>query len=135
MRWTWEPRFRRVLTHVFGRRNEIILNLLKPYNFRFYCTEHLSVYATHRPTSQHVATKKFTQGIERQNLTFRTRLKRLTRKTICFLKSVELHDKAIGEFKSREHYPRSNTKSFPPHPELLDFRLCMTRKIGQVSIK
>lgn len=53
---------------------------------------------------KHVATKKFTQDIERQNLTLRSRLKRLARKAICFSKSEELHDKVIGEFISREHY-------------------------------
>ncbi|MFI0400373.1 MAG: IS1 family transposase, partial [Thiolinea sp.] len=39
-----------------------------------------------------------------QNLTFRTRLKRLARRTICFSKSVELHDKVIGEFIHRYHF-------------------------------
>ncbi|WP_306342588.1 IS1 family transposase, partial [Escherichia coli] len=28
----------------------------------------------------------------------RTRIKRLTRKTICFSRSVELHEKVIGAF-------------------------------------
>ena len=35
--------------------------------------------------------KKNTQKIERKHLTFRTRLKRLTRKTICFSKSPVMH--------------------------------------------
>ncbi|MCA7613335.1 IS1 family transposase, partial [Escherichia coli] len=36
--------------------------------------------------------------IERNNLTLRTRLKRLARKTICFSRSVEIHEKVIGAF-------------------------------------
>ncbi|PQN43730.1 IS1 family transposase, partial [Shigella dysenteriae] len=42
--------------------------------------------------------KIFTQRIERNNLTLRTRIKRLARKTICFLRSVEIHEKVIGTF-------------------------------------
>lgn len=40
----------------------------------------------------------FTQRIERNNLTLRTRIKRLARKTICFSRSVELYEKVIGAF-------------------------------------
>ncbi|RLA69910.1 MAG: transposase, partial [Epsilonproteobacteria bacterium] len=39
---------------------------------------------------------KNTQTIERKNLTLRTRVKRLTRKTICFSKSIKMHDIVIG---------------------------------------
>ena len=35
--------------------------------------------------------KKNTQKIERKHLTFRTRLKRLARKTICYSKSLKMH--------------------------------------------
>ncbi|EFO2457728.1 IS1 family transposase, partial [Escherichia coli] len=35
---------------------------------------------------------------ERNNLTLRTRIKRLARRTICFSRSVELHEKVIGAF-------------------------------------
>lgn len=38
------------------------------------------------------------------NLTLRTRLKRLNRKTIGYSKSVELHEKVIGTFIEREYY-------------------------------
>ena len=38
------------------------------------------------------------------NLTLRTRLKRLNRKTIGFSKSPEMHDKVIGTFIEREFY-------------------------------
>ena len=40
--------------------------------------------------------KKNTQKIERKHLTFRTRLKRLARKTICFSKSLHMHKIMIG---------------------------------------
>ena len=35
--------------------------------------------------------KRNTQKIERKHLTFRTRLKRLARKTICYSKSMDMH--------------------------------------------
>jgi len=44
------------------------------------------------------------QRIERNNLTLRTRLKRLARKTICFSRSVELHEKVIGAFIEKHHF-------------------------------
>ncbi|RAP72622.1 putative transposase [Candidatus Erwinia dacicola] len=42
--------------------------------------------------------KIFTQRIERNTLTLRTRIKRLARKTICFSRSIEVHEKVIGSF-------------------------------------
>ena len=47
---------------------------------------------------KHTPSKAFTWRIERKHLTFRTRIKRLTRKTICFSKSEFMHDLAIGLF-------------------------------------
>ncbi|WP_461073879.1 IS1 family transposase [Spirosoma horti] len=38
------------------------------------------------------------QGLELKHLTLRTRLKRLARRTICYSKSVVVHDTAIGLF-------------------------------------
>jgi len=40
--------------------------------------------------------KQNTQKIERKNLNFRTWIKRLTRKTICFSKKENMHDTVIG---------------------------------------
>ena len=37
-----------------------------------------------------------TQKIERKHLTFRTRLKRLARKTICYSKSIDMHKVMIS---------------------------------------
>ena len=53
-----------------------------------------------------LSVKQNTQGIERENLNFRTRIKRLARKTICFSRSEEIHDKVIGELIDREHFQR-----------------------------
>ncbi|CAJ1782076.1 hypothetical protein LAJPDJIK_00845 [Aeromonas salmonicida] len=55
-------------------------------------------YARGVPCKIHLTGKIFTQRIERNNLTIRTRRKQLDRKTICFSRSVELHEKVIGAF-------------------------------------
>ena len=68
-----------------------------------WCTDRFSAYAI-LPANQHLIGKRFTQGIERMNLTLRTRLKRLNRKTIGYSQSVELHEKVIGTFIEREYY-------------------------------
>ncbi|MDE1478485.1 IS1 family transposase [Xenorhabdus bovienii] len=52
----------------------------------------------------HLTGKTFTQRIERTNLTQRTRVKRLNRKTISYLKSEEINDKMIGTFIEREYF-------------------------------
>ena len=106
--YAWEPRFKKVIAHAFGRRTgrtlKRLLKRLKPFKLSYYCTDGWKPYASHLPEHKHVIGKYFTQRIERQNLTLRTRLKRLMRRTICFSRSVEIHDKVIGEFISREHY-------------------------------
>ena len=50
-------------------------------------------FAYHKviPPNLLVIGKKNTQKIERKHLTFRTRLKRLARKTICYSKSPVMH--------------------------------------------
>ena len=57
-----------------------------------------SSYGREVPKDKHLTGKIFTQRIERNNLTLRTRIKRLARKTICFSRSVEIHEKVIGAF-------------------------------------
>ena len=78
-----------------------MLDRVKGFNFRLYCTDDWEAYDRLLPEDKHLITQTFTQSIERQNLNFRTPIKRLQRKTICFSKSVEMHDKVIGEFINR----------------------------------
>ena len=109
--YAWSPHFKRVIAYAFGRRTDetlalllLLLERLKGFTVRLYCTDDWGAYQRLLPSDQHLITKRYTQSIERQNLTFRTRLKRLARRTICFSKSVELHDKVIGEFIHRYHF-------------------------------
>ena len=48
--------------------------------------------------------KRSTQQINCKYLTLRTRIKRLVRKTICFSKSIALHDIVIGLFINRYEF-------------------------------
>jgi len=69
----------------------------------FY-TDGAGVYERHLPASAHTVGKSNTQQIERKHLTLRTRIKRLARKTICFSKSVFMHDTVIGLFVNRYEF-------------------------------
>jgi len=67
---------------------------------QFY-TDGWGAYERHLDPSLHTVGKRNTQKIERKHLTLRTRIKRLARKTICFSKSILMHDVVIGLFINR----------------------------------
>ena len=48
--------------------------------------------------------KKSVDRSERKHLTLRTRIKRLTRKMICFSTSMRMHDMVIGLFVNRHDF-------------------------------
>ena len=107
-RWLWyaiDAATGCILSFVFGRRKEevcaqLIANL-RVFNIRTDYTDDWPSYAAFIPANQHVIGKKHTQKIENKNLLLRTRIKRLTRKTLCFSKSELLHDGVIGLFINR----------------------------------
>jgi insertion element IS1 protein InsB len=57
---------------------------------RIICTDGLITYKNLVPEKLHKIGGMSTRHIERNNLTLRTHLKRLSRKTICFSKSLEM---------------------------------------------
>jgi insertion element IS1 protein InsB len=97
-----------VLAYVLGNRaDEVFLQLqklLKPFGLVHFYTDAAGVYDRHLPTAAHTVGKAHTQQIERKHLTLRTRIKRLARKTICFSKSVFMHDTVIGLFVNRYEF-------------------------------
>ena len=105
--YAWEPRLKTIITHVFGPRSRNtfnqLLEQLSTFNVAFWCTDGYKVYEDF-PKEKHIVGKLYTQRIERENLNFRTRLKRLNRRTIGYSKSAEMHDKIIGTFIEREYY-------------------------------
>lgn len=107
-RWLWhaiDHQTGKVLAYVFGRRKDKVFlklkKLLEPFGLTHYYTDKWGAYTRHLEPEQHTTSKRFTQKIERKHLTLRTRIKRLTRKTICFSKSTQMHDIVIGLFVNR----------------------------------
>ena len=102
-RWIWyavEHSTNTSLAYVFGKRKDVVFKalkaLLEPFNIKRYYTDDWGAYERHLDSNKYEIGKKNTQKIERKNLNLRTWIKRLTRKTICFSKSVKMHDIVIG---------------------------------------
>jgi insertion element IS1 protein InsB len=97
-----------VLAYVLGTRADVVFKrlqeLLRPFGLVHFYTDGAGVYKRHLSTANHTVSKRHTQQIERKHLTLRTRLKRLARKTICFSKSVLMHDTVIGLFVNRYEF-------------------------------
>ena len=110
-RWTWYALEREtgiILAHQNGKRTDAVcqqlLNRLHIFPIRSYSTDNWQSYAKYIPFAQHHIGKDQTWKIERMNVNFRTHLKRLHRKTICFSKNETLHDTVIGLYIERHHY-------------------------------
>ena len=110
-RWLWhaiDHGTGAVLAYVFGRRKDAVFlqlkALLEPFGITRYYTDHWGTYARHLDPEEHHPGKHNTQQIERKHLTLRTRIKRLTRKTICFSRSIQMHDIVIGLFVNRYEF-------------------------------
>jgi insertion element IS1 protein InsB len=110
-RWLWHAIDHEsgvVLAYVFGsRKDEVFLELkklLEPFGITRFYTDAAGVYQRHLTPEEHEIGKKNTQTIERKHLTFRTRIKRLVRKTICFSKTIIMHDLVIGLFINRYEF-------------------------------
>ena len=99
-----------MLAYVFCERKDKIFlqlkNLLSPFGIKYFYTDDWGAYQRKLPESQHTISKRNTQQIERKHLTFRTRIKRLARKTICFSKLEKMHDIVIGLFINRYEFGR-----------------------------
>lgn len=97
-----------VLAYAFGSRADAVFvelkKLLKPFGLEHVYTDAAGVYERHLPATAHTVGKIYTQQIERKHLTLRTRIKRLARKTLCFSKSVFMHDTVIGLFVNRYEF-------------------------------
>ena len=78
--------------------------LLEPFGITQFYTDAWGAYERHLELVVHTIGKANTQTIERKHLTLRTRIKRLARKTICFSKSIWLHDVVMGLFINRYEF-------------------------------
>jgi len=101
-RWTWyafDRQRKRVTAFVNGRRTDhncaALLKKLADSRVQRFHTDKWESYLKLLPGENHLIGKEGTRNIERHNLNFRTHVKRLQRRTICFSKSVEMHDAVI----------------------------------------
>jgi len=107
-RWLWhaiDHMSGAVLAYVLGSHKDSVFlkrkSLLAPFHMTRFYTDDWGAYQRHIPEAQHEISKENTQKIERKHLTLRTRIKRLARKTICFSKSIQMHDIVLGLFINR----------------------------------
>jgi insertion element IS1 protein InsB len=110
-RWLWhaiDHQSGAVLAYVLGTHADTVClqlkQLLAPFGISRFYTDEWGTYQRHLTPEQHEIGKENTQKIERKHLTLRTRLKRLARKTLCFSKSVRMHDIVIGLFVNRYEF-------------------------------
>lgn len=99
--WLWyayNTRTGGVLAYTFGPRTDEtcreLLALLESFTIGMITSDDWSSYAREVPKDKHLTGKIFTQRIERNNLTLKTR----ARKTICFSRSIEIREKVFGAF-------------------------------------
>ena len=110
-RWTWYAAERSggaILAWHNGRRTDkncsVLMEKLSVFSVTRYYTDDRQSYRKYIPSEKHVIGKADTRRIERRNLNFRTHIKRLHRKTICFSKDEKIHDNVIGMYINRYYF-------------------------------
>jgi insertion element IS1 protein InsB len=92
-----------------NRADHVFLALqarLEPFGMTRYDTDKWGAYRRYLPPEQHVIGKLPMQKIERKHLTWRTRLKRLARQTLCCSRSTVMPDAVIGLFINQYEFAR-----------------------------
>jgi insertion element IS1 protein InsB len=110
-RWTWyaiDSASGRILAWHNGKRRDadflVLWKRLEPFPIARYYTDDWGSYKKYIPHQKHQIGKENTWKIERKNLNFRTHIKRLNRKTICFSKNETIHDNVIGLYIEKFYY-------------------------------
>ena len=113
--WLWYGLNRQngeIVAFVLGRRTDAsckkLVQKLASCQVQNFYTDHWKSYPKFLNAKQHHIGKDGTQNIERKNLNFRTHLKRLQRRTICFSKSKQMHEAIlkiyIHALNSNQHH-------------------------------
>jgi insertion element IS1 protein InsB len=110
-RWTWYAMDKNsgiIIAWHNGKRTDddfkVLLSRMADIPINRYYTDDWGAYSRLLPSDKHVVGKDETWKIERKNLNFRTHLKRLNRKTICYSKDEAIHDNVIGMYIERYYY-------------------------------
>ncbi|MCB0738922.1 MAG: IS1 family transposase [Bacteroidetes bacterium] len=97
--YAMERTSKQVVDFVVGSRNKEnlahVVNSILANNPKRIYTDHLNIYPTLIPKGVHRPSRFMTNSIERLNLTLRTHLKRLSRKTICYSRSKHLLEASL----------------------------------------
>ena len=114
--WLWlayAPKHRQMLAFSLGKRTDqtcqTLLEKLSDIRITRFYTDNWESYRNLIPEVRRWIGKRGTQRIERQNLNFRTHLKRLQRRTICFSKNQKMLEAVI---KLYIHQLNSSSISF-----------------------
>lgn len=101
-RWNWygfDRQRRKVVAFVNERRTEAacarLLKKLADCQVTRYHTDNWQSYKKFLPMQKHKLGKEGTRNIERHSLNFRTHVKRLQRRTICYSKLPAMHDAVL----------------------------------------
>ena len=111
-RWTWYLLERQtgviIAWHNGRRKDKVLQKLLDSVAHLPIRVGHTDDWASYRrlfPNRYlHLIGKDNTWKIERKNLNFRTHIKRLNRKTICFSKNETIHDNVIGMYIEKYYF-------------------------------
>jgi insertion element IS1 protein InsB len=110
-RWTWYAMDKSsgiiLAWHNGGRSDADFLSLqshLSKIPINLYYSDNWGAYSKYLPAGKHSTGKDQTWKIERKNLNFRTHIKRLNRKTICYSKNEQIHDNVIGMYIERYYF-------------------------------
>ena len=111
-RWTWyviERCSGCILAYHNGRRTDesllALLDKVAHLPITICYTDDWGAYKRCLPLEyRQIIGKDNTWKIERKNLNFRTHIKRLSRRTICFSKNEQIHDNVIGMYINRYYF-------------------------------
>ena len=111
-RWLWhaiDHHTGQILAYVFGtREDETFLQLkefLAPFGITHFYTDGWGAYRRHLdPSTAYSWETAYAKDRTQTHSHCVTRIKRLTRKTICFSRSILMHDLVIGLFINRYEF-------------------------------
>ncbi len=110
--YAYSAKDREILAFTMGKRNsKIVYNLwmkLKQIDIDFFLTDNWQASKVVLPPEKHIVGKTFTKAIEGVNTWFRTRIRRLVRRTVCFSKKLIYHYSLI----KTAIYHRNNKTSY-----------------------
>jgi insertion element IS1 protein InsB len=93
-----------------GRRQDTVFvarkALWEPFGITRFFTDGWGTYARHVAAEQHTMGKAHTQTIERTHINWRTRIKRLVRRTILLCQDRAQARRVIGLFINRYEFGR-----------------------------